>query len=70
MSSNDMLTLGTRWVFLALYLAVPGFTWSTMIYLTTDCHTLPLTGLNTCVYTGLNAQTLLWMGMGWEWKAL
>ena len=36
-----------------------------MIYLTTDCHTLPLTGLNASVYTGLNAQKL--KVDGWDW---
>ena len=48
-----------------LYLTVPGCTWlylalpwSAMIYLSTDCHLLPLTGLNAFVYTGLNAQKL------------
>ena len=35
-----------------------------MIYLSTDCHILPLTGLNAFVYTGLNVQKLLVDGMG------
>ena len=30
---------------------------------TTDCHRLPLTGLNASVYTGLNAQKLGGIGM-------
>ena len=54
---------GCTWLYLALpdcarrYLAVP---WSAMnmIYLSKECHILPLTGLNAFVYTGLNAQKL------------
>ena len=52
---------GCTWLYLTvpgcpwLYLALP---WSAMIYLSTDCHVLPLTGLNAFVYTGLNAQKL------------
>ena len=52
---------GCTWLYLALpdyarlYLALP---WSAMIYLSTDCHILPLTGLNAFVYTGLNAQNI------------
>ena len=46
-----------------LYLTVPGCTWLNpglpQVYLTTDCHILPLTSLNASVYTALNA------GMGW-----
>ena len=38
-----------------LYLALP---LSAMIYLTIDCHRLPLTGLNASVYTGLNVQAI------------
>ena len=48
--------LGCTW----LYLALP---WSALIYLSTDCHVLPLTGLNAFVFTGLNAQKVDgWMG--------
>ena len=44
-----------------LYLALP---WSALINHSTDCHILPLTGLN-AVYTGLNAQKWDgWMDMG------
>ena len=48
-----------------LNLAVPGYTllFQGLIYITTDCHILPLTGLNASVLTGLNK----WMGwMGWK----
>ena len=42
-----------------------------MIYLTIDCHRLPLIGLNAPVYTGLNAQKLHkldgWMGSLWKY---
>ena len=48
-----------------LYLTVPGCTWmkltlpwSFMIYLSTECLILPLTGLSAFFYTGLNAQKL------------
>ena len=56
---------GCTWLYLTvpgctwLYLALP---WSAMIYLSTDCHILPLTGLNAFVYTGLNTQKL----GGWD----
>ena len=49
------------WLYLALpdcaqlYQAVP---WSSMIYLSTECHIVPLTGLHAFVSTGLNAQKL------------
>ena len=44
---------GCTWLYLTmpgctwLYLALP---WSAMIYLSTDCHILPLSGLNAFVY--------------------
>ena len=44
-----------------------------MIYLTIDCHRLPLIGLNAPVYTGLNAQKLFISGLGrvgMGWKSL
>ena len=33
-----------------------GVPWCAMIYLSTNCHILPLTGLNAFVYAGFNAQ--------------
>ena len=51
-----------------MYLALP---WSAKIYLSTDWHILPLTGVNTFVYTGLNTQRLHVAGMGRVgWKSL
>ena len=37
-----------------LNLALP---WSVMIYLSTECHIIPLTSLNAFVYKGFNAQS-------------
>ena len=45
-------------------LALP---WCAMIYLTIDCHRLPLTGLNAPVYTGLNVQKIYKWGDGVGW---
>ena len=67
---------------MGLFSTVPGCTRlylalhrSAMIYLTIDCHRLPLTGLNASVYTGLNVQKLKVGWMGWDlgrnlWKHL
>ena len=71
LEAPDFRKYGTWWVFSVLYPAVSGCTWLclglpwsylTLPYLTTDCHILPLTGLNASVYTDLNG----WVG----WKSL